>query len=67
MSDFKRYRRKGIAEMRPYFVGETLHGVSISKEDIPEPGGMVSRNPDNHDDQWYVAKEYFEKNFELID
>ena len=27
---------------------------------------MIARNPKNHEDQWYVAKKYFEDNFELV-
>jgi len=26
--------------------------------------GMIARNPENHKDQWYVARKYFEDNFE---
>jgi len=62
---WNKYRRKGLAEMRPYVPGEDLGLVSVSKEDTPEHGGMVARNQDNHADQWYVAKAYFEKNFEV--
>lgn len=44
--------------------------VSISDEDLkngsPKLGDMIARNPSNHKDQWLVAKEYFEKNFEAI-
>jgi len=72
MSEFKRYRRKSISEMRPYVEGEILDSkVSISEADIiagsPKLGDMIARNPQNHDDQWLVAKEYFEDNLELID
>jgi uncharacterized protein YozE (UPF0346 family) len=28
---------------------------------------MIARNPKNHDDQWLVAKRYFEDNFEPCD
>ena len=42
--------------------------VSISDEDKregkPEKGDMIARNPKNHDDQWLVAEEYFNDNFE---
>lgn len=58
------YRRKGLQTMRPYVPGESLEGVSVSKTDTPEEGGMVAVNLDNPDDQWYVAKAYFEKHFE---
>ena len=65
---FQRYRRKQIAELRPYVPGETLERVSISKPDqeagSPKPGDMIARNPKNHDDQWLVAAAYFADNFE---
>lgn len=65
---FNKYRRRQIAELRPYEPGETLNGVSMSLEDSkagsPKEGDMIARNPDNHTDQWLVAKAYFEKNFE---
>ncbi len=67
-SQFKRYRRKQIAELRPYVPGEPLHRVSISQADreagSPKPGDMIARNPKNHDDQWLVAATYFAEHFE---
>jgi hypothetical protein len=69
--NWKRYRRKGNSEMRPYEPGEQLWGVSISAEDAtngsPKPGDMIARNPSNHADQWLVAKAYFEQNLEPVD
>lgn len=68
MSSFKKYRRTNIAEMRPYVEGEFLDGVSVSDVDkaagSPKAGDMIARNPSNWRDQWLVAKEYFEANFE---
>lgn len=68
MNEFKQYRRSQIAEMRPYTTGEPLTDVSISKADLdagsPKIGDMIARNPKNHADQWLVAKQYFEDNFE---
>ena len=61
------FRRKGAACMRPYIPGEDLAHVSVSKEDIPEVGGMIAKNLENELDQWYVAKAYFEKHFELME
>jgi hypothetical protein len=70
MSDFMQYRRKDIAELRPYIPGETLQGVSISRVDrdagSPRPGDMIARNPKNHADQWLVSAQYFADNFEPI-
>lgn len=61
---FKKYVRTNIAEMRPYVSGEDLTLISVSEIDDPESDmGMVARNPMNHADQWYVARQYFEDNF----
>ncbi len=44
--------------------------ISISEQDLknnsPKLGDMIARNPKNHLDQWLVAKEYFDNNFEKI-
>ena len=68
MNEFTKYRRKQIAELRPYVPGETLDGVSVSAADrengSPKVGDMIARNPKNHDDQWLVAWQYFVDNFE---
>ena len=79
MSEFKQYRRRQIAELRPYAEGEDLTmvhvsddvprvSVSISEADTaagsPKPGDMIARNPKNHADQWLVAERYFADNFE---
>lgn len=66
---WKRYRRTGLSEMRPYVPGEDLTGVSVSDADKALPtleGGMIARNPKNHNDLWYVAKDYFEANLEEV-
>jgi hypothetical protein len=63
--EWTQYRRKGVAEMRPYCPGEDLTGISVSDVDHPPAlGGMIARNPLNETDQWYVARQYFEDNFE---
>ena len=71
MSEFKKYIRKQIAELRPFVIGETLDPkISISQADIdfgsPKEGDMIARNPKNHEDQWLVAKQYFEDNFDIV-
>jgi hypothetical protein len=67
-TEFKKYRRSQIGELRPYIVGEFLAGVSISGPDreagSPKLGDMIARNPKNHEDQWLVAAQYFKDNFE---
>ena len=59
------YRKKNVQPMRPYVVGEDLTGISVNKEDTPELGGMIAVNPKNTEDKWYVAKKFFEENYEL--
>lgn len=68
MSEFKQYRRKQIAELRPWQEGDDIRDVSISLPDrqagSPKLGDMIARNPKNHADQWLVAAAYFADNFE---
>jgi hypothetical protein len=70
VSEFKRYRRSQIAELRPYRPGEELNGVSIADVDkaagSPKAGDMIARNPKNHDDMWLIAQAYFRDNFEAV-
>jgi hypothetical protein len=67
MSEFKKYRRKQIAELRPYMAGENIDHVSVAPVDraagSPKDGDMIARNPKNHADQWLVAAQYFADNF----
>lgn len=67
---FKRYRRKAIADLRPYVPGEDMTGISVSEVDraagSPKAGDMIARNPLNEDDKWLVAKDYFAVNFEAM-
>lgn len=67
---FQQYRRRQIAELRPYVDGEVLDRVSISAADrdagSPKTGDMIARNPKNHDDMWLVAAQYFADNFEPL-
>jgi hypothetical protein len=76
VSEFAKYRRTNIAEMRGLNEVEREHGilsgVSVSEPDLALATrdraefnrGFVARNPQNHADQWYVARAYFEANFE---
>lgn len=70
---FKEYKRKAIAELRPVTDEEVYTKnldpkISISPADkengSPYYGDMIARNPNNHNDQWLVAREYFNDNFE---
>lgn len=57
--EWKNYRKKELQPMRPYIPGEDLQGISVSDVDTPELGGMIARNPKDYNDQWYVAKDFF--------
>jgi len=85
MEQFKQYRRKENAELRPVtqqdinefqstggitvsLKNRLTTKVSVSDADrqngSPKIGDMIARNPKNHVDQWLVAKQYFQDNFE---
>lgn len=70
MAEFKQYRRKQIAELRPWQPSDHMLGVSVSAEDTkagsPKAGDWIARNPANHKDQWLVAAAYFADNFEPV-
>jgi hypothetical protein len=71
MAEFQRYQRVQVAELRPYEDGESMRGIAVNEVDAdngsPMEGDMIARNPKNHSDQWLVAKQYFEDNFEPIE
>ena len=68
---FKVYRKKQLAEMRPYVVGEPMEAISLSPEDAkvgsPKLGDMIAHNPANHADQWLVSAEFFAQNYVPVD
>ena len=58
------YRRRIIdIEMRPYVPGEQMTGIAVRDGDALEEGGMIARNSQDHTDQWYVGKAYFQRTF----
>ena len=70
MPEFTQYRRKQIAELRPYVPGEAMDEISVAEVDrqagSPKEGDMIARNPANHADRWLVARAYFDANFEPL-
>lgn len=76
--NFKKYKRKGLSEMIAVkeFIenGGDMTKVSVSAPDqnlaVSLPSefdkGFIARNPDNHEDMWYVAADYHEKNLEEV-
>lgn len=75
MNEFKQYKRRKIAELRPVTNEEIEEGrqelmqkgISISIADqvngSPKEGDMIARNPKNYNDQWLVNSQYFKENF----
>lgn len=63
---FKKYRRNGITEMRPYVPGEDTVGIAISEDarnsGSPKEGDWIARDTTNHGDQWLVTAEFYAKN-----
>lgn len=67
LSKYSAYRKVGHQLMRPYIEGESMEGISVAVPDTPEKGGMIAVNPKDTRDSWYVAKTFFEDNYELVD
>ena len=70
MSNWQRYRRKNVIELRPWREGDDIEHISISEADLnagsPKDGDMIARNPLNPADQWLLSKAYFEMNYEAV-
>jgi hypothetical protein len=74
--EFKKHKRKGalseLIKVQDFLSqGGSLNQVSVStpdyallKEDFNK--GYVARNPDNHNDMWFISKEYYDKNLEEV-
>lgn len=59
--EWKKYRKRGYNEMRPYIVGNDPTMI------VGKQGDMIARDPNNHEDQWLVAEEYFKANYESFE
>ena len=63
IASFKKHGKLNLYE-------ESFIEVSISEADLkdgsPKEGDWIARNPQNHEDKWLVAKEYYEANLEAI-
>lgn len=68
MSEAKLYRKTGLIGAVPWSDGTDMDRVSLSPADRdaghPMFGGMIAWSPANPDDRWYIAPEYFAKNYE---
>lgn len=64
---WKQYQKKGSSVMRPYVKGEDLSNVRVGDQDDPETDmGMIAIDPNDPEHQWYVARDYFNKNFQPL-
>ena len=70
MPEFRQYRKKQIAYMRPYESGEDMSKISVSQPDAangsPQVGDMIAVNPSNNEDKWLVSAKFFADNYESI-
>jgi len=64
MSEWNKFRKKGLAEMRPYVPGEDLSGVSVGAGFTPKEGDMIARDPSNPADVWHVDGDFFRNNYD---
>ena len=60
----KMYRKKSLQPARPYVEGEDMSGISVSDSDQPpQVGGMIANNPQDPEDQWFIAEQFFTDNY----
>jgi len=64
---FKAYKKNAVQYMRPYEKDESMEGISVAIGDKPEVGGMIAINQKDATDKWYVAKKFFEDNYEELE
>ena len=63
---WKFYTKTARIEARPYVPGEDLKGIAVNPNDELGEGGMICRDPKNHEDSWYCAPDYFAKVYEPV-
>ena len=80
MKDFQKYKRTNVAEMIKLsdynlftlseLLAETTVSVSAPDQELAPDVfklGYIARNPNDHEDMWYVSKKYFDENFAPMD
>jgi hypothetical protein len=67
---FTQYRKKQLAEMRPYVPGESMAGIPINDEarahGSPKIGDFIARDAANPADQWLVTAQFAADNYEPV-
>ena len=65
------YQKSQLTPMVEWTPLMDIEGVSISAEDkangSPKKGDMIAFNPNNMDDMWLVAENYFKNNYVKTD
>ena len=65
--DINRFSNLGFLPINDQPFGNNVSISDVDKENgSPKFGDMIARNPKNHADQWLVAEQYFEDNFEEV-
>lgn len=70
IAELRDVEQADIAEFKSTGKVRAINGlhVSISEADLsagsPKLGDKIARNPVNHEDQWLVAEDYFNANFD---
>lgn len=65
IDQFKKYKMLVANKAADNWIPVSISDVDL-KAGSPKLGDMIARNPKNHLDQWLVAKEDFESNFEEL-
>jgi hypothetical protein len=77
MNEFKQYKKKTIAELRPVtqedidmdfdkFTVKVSISLFDAVNDSPKLGDMIARNPKDHNDLWLVSEQIFKDNYEAL-
>lgn len=77
--EFKKHKRKGALSELIKASDFILQGGNMTKVSVSVPDaelgvtnpelfkqGYIARNPENHEDKWYISKEYYDKNLEPL-
>ena len=66
--EWEEYVKYGTTEMRHYVLGEDLSNVSVNIDDEPHiSGGMIARDPQFPNEQWFINQRYFDDNYAVVD
>lgn len=64
MTNWRKYRKTAIQEMRDYIPGEDLSKTSVAPGETPEAGDKIAR--DKSGSQWLIKKWFVDENYKEI-